>query len=134
MLSHERTIIFLRWALGATFLWFGVLKLFNASPVLEIIKNALPPVLGESQLFMLALSFAEIMIGVAFLANRLVKVAAIVMIIHLTIATIAVLFTQGFEPRFPVLSLAGEFVVKNLVLIAAGLILLPEKSAQSSKE
>lgn len=89
--------------------------------------------LGESQLFLFALSFVEVGIGVALLSNRFVKITAIVMIIHLLLATSSVLITQGFDPRFPVLSLAGEFVVKNLVLIAAGLILIVEKTSKSEK-
>lgn len=74
----------------------------------------------------------EILIGLSFLTNRLVKLAVLVMIVQLLIATISVLLTQGFDPRFPVLSLKGEFVVKNLVLMAAGFVLL--SSHQDKKE
>ena len=131
---HSRAILLLRLSLGLVFSWFGVLKLFNVSPVLEIIKHALPPMFGESQLFMFLLAFVEILIGIAFLSNRVVKIAALVMIAHLLIATVAVLFTQGFDPRFPVLSLAGEFALKNLVLIAAGCVLIAEKSEKKEDD
>ncbi len=123
---HTRSVILLRWALGVTFFWFGVLKLFNVSPVQDIISKAIPG-LGESQVLLFILAFIEILIGVAFLTNRFVKVVAIVMIVHLLITGAAVLVTQGFMPRFPVLSLAGENALKNLVLIAGGLVLLSEK-------
>lgn len=113
----------LRWALGITFLWFGILKLFNVSPVMQIIQNAMPDILSRSQLFFFVLAIIEIVIGVAFLINRYTKIAVVVMILHLIVATVSVLVTQGFDPRFPVLSIAGEFVIKNLVLISAGLIL-----------
>ena len=125
--SQERAFMLLRFALGVTFLWFGILKLFNASPVLDIIKKAVPAILSDSQLFFFALSALEILIGISFLTNRYTKVAAVVMIVHLLVVTVSVLITQGFDPRFPVLSLAGEFVVKNLVLMAGGLVLLADK-------
>lgn len=129
---HARAILCLRISLGIVFFWFGILKLFNASPVISIIEKALPPLLGESQLFMFILAFVEMLIGVALLANRFVKLAAGVMIVHLLVATGSVLFTQGFTPRFPMLSLAGEFVMKNLVLVAAGFVLISEKDEKES--
>src|SRR5258705_3464160 len=124
MLSYKRVVMLFRLSLGVTFFWFGLLKLFNVSPILNIIKQALPPVLGESQLFLFVLSAIEVVIGLAFLTNRYVKITSIVMIIHLAVDSLLVLFTQGFDPRFPLLSLPGEFVVKNLVLITAGLFLV----------
>lgn len=116
----------LRIALGIVFVWMGVLKLFNASPVEDILIKAIPG-LGESQLLLFVAAFLEILIGAAFLSNKFVKFAAIVMSVHLSILTLAILFTQGFAPRFPVLSLAGEHALKNLVFIAAGLLLVTEK-------
>lgn len=133
-LSQDRAIRILQYSLGVTFVWFGILKLFNSSPVLPIIKAAMPPVVAESQLFFFLLSLLEIVIGVGFLANRFVKIVAIIMIAHLLVATTSVLFTQGFDPRFPVLSLPGEFVMKNLVLMSAGLVLLSHHSVHKSKE
>lgn len=127
---HNRSVMFLRISLGIVFVWMGVLKLFNVSPVQEILANAIPG-LGESQLLLFAAAFFEILIGAAFLANKFVKIAAIVMAIHVLISTLAVLATQGFAPRFPVLSLAGEHALKNLVFIAAALVLLSEKEEET---
>lgn len=123
---QARSIFFLRVALGITFFWFGILKLFNASPVISVIKEAMPQQLVSLPMFFFLLALFEIMIGLALLANKFVKIGVIVMIGHLLIVTVAVLVTQGFDPWFPVLSLEGEFVVKNLVLIAGGFILLTE--------
>ncbi len=52
------------------------------------------------------------------------------MIAHLFVATASVLISQGFDPQFPILSLAGEFVLKNLVLIAGPIafFLMPPKA------
>ena len=122
---HTRSVMLLRLALGVTFFWFGILKLFNVSPMQEVIAKAFP-VIGESQFLLFLFALVEILLGVAFLANRFVRIAASLMIIWLLIVTLAVLVTQGFEPRFPVLSLVGEDVLKNLVFIAAGLVLLSE--------
>lgn len=134
LFSQRKAILLLRLSLGITFFWFGILKLFNASPVIGVIQKSLPPALAESQLFLLALALLEMVIGICLLINKLDRIAAAVMIGHLLIATISVLVTQGFAPRFPVLSFAGEFVIKNLVLIAAGFVLLTDKEIKKEDE
>lgn len=123
---HKHASLLLRVSLGIIFTWMGILKLFNVSPVQDSLTQAFPA-LGESQVLLFSAAFFEILIGAAFLANKFVKIAAAIMSIHLLIITTAVLITQGFAPRFPVLSLIGEHAIKNLVLIAAGLVLLSEK-------
>lgn len=128
MISHRLAITLLRASLAITFLWFGILKLFNVSPVLDIIVLALPPLLSQSQIFILTLAIVEIVIGILLLVNKFIKPTSLVMIVHLIIASLSVLATQGFAPNFPLLSLAGEFVTKNLVLIAAGFVLFAESS------
>ena len=123
MFTQKNTFIALRWSLGIVFTWFGVLKLFNVSPSLELIKQT-TPFFSESQFFLFLVSFIEILIGAALLMNRFVKAALIVMMVSVTLVSFTIFFTQGFSPRFPILSLAGELVLKNLVVVAAGLVLL----------
>lgn len=115
----------LRLTLALAFLWFGALKLADHSPALDMIHSSLPWDLGYHRWVIVAIGLVEVAIGLAFLTNRLVALAAAAMIGHLAVATGAVLITQGFDP-FPVLSIPGEFVIKNLVLMAAGLILLSQ--------
>ncbi len=129
---EEKTFTILRLSLAITFLWFGVLKFFNVSPVLPMIKIAMTPFITPTPLFLITLSLLEIVIGLALLLNKFVKSIVVIMILHLIVATLSVLITQGFEPRFPVLSLAGEFVTKNVVLMAAGLVLFFHNNPSNS--
>jgi putative oxidoreductase len=126
---HKRSMLLLRWALGIVFGWFGLLQIFNASPAQELLIKSIPG-LGGSQLLLFLVAFIEFLIGVALLSNRYIKIAVIVMILLLLIESVAVLITQGFDPRFPLLSLAGEFTLKNLVLMGGGLVLIAEKEEQ----
>lgn len=123
----------LRWSLAITFIWFGILKLIGVSPVLLIIQKAMPAFLGSSPLFLMGLAMGEIVVGLGLLFQKTTKIASILMIVHLTIASLSVLVTQGFKP-FPVLTLEGEFVVKNLVLIAAGYLLIVSKIEEKSEQ
>lgn len=120
--------LLLRITLSITFIWFGLLKLFEVSPVLLIIKKAMPDFMLHIPYFLTLLALAEIAIGIGILIPKLVRLTAVVMILHLAVATISVLVTQGFSPRFPLLTVEGEFVVKNIVFIAIAYILLRDNT------
>lgn len=94
------------------------------SPVAAIILSAVPQFLAAQPFFFFGLALFEIFIGIGLFFRRTAPYAAILMILHLLVATGSVLVTQGFSPSFPFLTLEGEFVIKNLVLIAAGIVIL----------
>ena len=127
MITSKRALTFLRITLGIYFLWVGILKLFANSPSLDLIQGSLPSEISTSQVFTFTVAFLEILIGGSYLSNRLDKVASVVMIVSVILVSVPVFIIQGFDPRFPVLSLGGELVLKNLILVGAGLVLLSER-------
>jgi uncharacterized membrane protein YkgB len=132
MITSKRALTFLRISFGIYFLWVGFLKLFANSPSLDLLQGSIPSAIGYSQAFTLTLSFVEILIGMSYLSNKLDRIASIVMIVSVILVSIPVFVFQGFDPRFPVLSLGGEYVLKNLILVAGGAILLSEKENPKS--
>jgi uncharacterized membrane protein YphA (DoxX/SURF4 family) len=124
-----KAFLLLRLSLGFVFLWFGVLKLFAAGDGLSVLQASLPQELAFSQLFSFFVSFLEILLGFSFLLNKFIKPSALVAFVYLLLTGGFILVSQGFDPRFPVLSSAGESAVKNLVLAAAALVLLSENGA-----
>ncbi len=128
----KKSLTILRVSLGICFVWFGVLKLFAVSYTLGILQSVLPSVLGHSQMFGFLVALIEIAIGISFLINKWDRIAALAMVIFVTIITVPILVTQGFDPRFPVLSIVGESAMKNLILIAGGLVLLSDKSVSTT--
>ncbi len=123
---HKRVLLFLRLSLGICFLWFGILKLFNSSTFLLSIHKAFPAI-AQFQLFTFIIAIVEIAIGTAYITNKFVKIISFVMIFLTLVVSIPVFVSQGFDPRFPVLSVVGEDVLKNLILISGGLVLISEK-------
>lgn len=114
----------LRCAFGIVFLWFGALKVIGVSPVGDFVAGTLPwfdrawlvPVVG---LF-------EVAIGVALITGRYLFLVCGVLVGHLAGTFLALLMQsevafQGGNPLL--LAASGEFVVKNLVFIAAALVL-----------
>lgn len=114
----------LRGSLAVVFLWFGVLKLLQASPVFDVIANSYP-FIAEYPVFYFLLAVFEIALGIGMLLRRFVRWAGWIMVGHLVFATLGVLFSpQAFTAGFPLLSVVGEFVIKNFVLIAAALAVI----------
>ncbi len=120
----------LRYSLGLVFLWFGLLKVFGASPVSRIILFAMPSFVADIPWFFLVLGLAEVAIGLGFFFRKTAPIASVVMILHLLVATISVLVTQGFSTGFPFLTIEGEFVIKNIVFIAAGIAVIGMKEKE----
>jgi uncharacterized membrane protein YkgB len=108
------------------YLWFGALKLFDVSPVVDVIRDAYPFFVSMPLMYRL-LAIVEVALGAGILIPRFARLSAFGMLIHLFFATFGVLLSpQAFLGGFPFLSIVGEFVVKNVVLIAALLLILRE--------
>jgi uncharacterized membrane protein YkgB len=113
----------LRIAMGIIFIWFGALKPFGLSPAEALVARATAwiPIPG----FLYVLAVWEVAIGVCFLYQPLVRWAVVLLFLHMP-GTMLPLITlpDTTWARFPVaLSLEGQYIVKNLVLISAGLVI-----------
>ena len=119
----SRGIALLRVALAVVFIWFGLLKVIGRSPVAELIARTVYWV--SPQFFVPLLGVWEILVGLGLLfavALRLTLLlfwlqmvgTFLVLVLHPEIAF------QGGNPFL--LTTEGEFVIKNLVLIAGGIV------------
>lgn len=118
------SIKILRISLGIIFLWFGLLKFSSYNPVFEILNGSFSFMASGIGLKLLA-AF-ETLIGLGLLFNVLPRLVHIVLVAHL-LGTFSVFFLAPelmFNQAFPFLTLGGEFVAKNLILLAAGLVVL----------
>ncbi len=114
----------LRISLGIVYIWFGVLKVMGTSPVVDLIKTTYPSF--PEPLFITFLGSWEIAVGIGLLFKLFLR--ATLASLWLQMAGIffgfflapAVYFSAG-NPLL--LSGNGEFVIKNLVLIAASLVI-----------
>lgn len=114
-----------RLSLGLVFVWFGALKAAGDSPVLALVSATLP--WAEPQLLMPVLGAVEILLGVGLLLGRAQRLLLLLLAAHLsgTFLTFVVAPDLIFQHGSPLLLTAdGEFVLKNLVLISAALLLV----------
>lgn len=122
------SMLLLRISVGIVFLWFGILKLLDASPVVPIITGAYP--FFPMPLTLYAIGITEAMLGLLLLTNKFVRVAVIGIWMEMGGILGAPLFNPSmfFSGNPLYLTLEGEFIVKNLVLLAATLVVYKEKA------
>lgn len=113
---------FLRLSLGVVLLWIGALKFVDPTPVVELLQASLPFLASAGFVYLLgALEVLAAILLIAGVALPLVGIfVAGLFVGTLTIFVIAPAVSYG-EAGFPKLTLAGEFLLKDLVLMAAAL-------------
>ena len=125
--ARLRVTFLLRLSLAMVFFWFGMLKLAGVSPVADLLRNSIPFLARFPYIELLGL--AEIVIAIGLVIERLANQAAALMILHLfcTLSVAIIAPTVVFAAGFPVLTMDGEFLAKNLVLITAGLVVISSR-------
>lgn len=114
----------LRASLGLVFVWFGALKIADATPAKELVAGTVPWL--DADWLVPALGWFELLIGVALISGYLLGWVCAVMVAHLcgTFLTLLMQPEVIFQRGNPLmLTMEGEFVAKNLVLITAALVL-----------
>jgi uncharacterized membrane protein YphA (DoxX/SURF4 family) len=113
----------LRVSLGVVFVWFGALKVLDVSPVSDLVADTVYWV--DPGWFVPVLGMAEIVVGSLLVVGRALRVALLVFGLQMigTALVFIVLPDIAFSDGNPLkLTVEGEFVVKNLVLLTAGLV------------
>jgi uncharacterized membrane protein YkgB len=113
----------LRTSLGIVFVWFGALKVFDISPVSALVARTVYWV--DPYLFVPALGALEMFVGLMLLVGRAMRLTLFLFVAQMlgTFLTFFVLPEVTFRDGNPLLlTVEGEFVVKNLVLISAAMV------------
>lgn len=118
---RKHSSLILRLSLGIVFVWFGALKVTGTSPVADLLEKTvwwLP-----SSATVLALGITEVVIGLGLIFRIAPRVILLLFTLQMigTFLTFFVVPGMMFEGNPLKLTVLGEFVVKNLVLLAAGL-------------
>jgi uncharacterized membrane protein YkgB len=113
----------LRISLGVVFVWFGLLKIFEVSPVSELVARTVYWV--DPDVIVPVLGAFEVTVGMLLLLGRALRLTLFLFVLQMlgTFLTFFVLPNVTFRDGNPfLLTVEGEFVVKNLVLISAALV------------
>lgn len=113
----------LRHSLGIIFIWFGALKVFGASPVETLVSDTLfwlPPTVAIR-----GMGALEILVGLGLMTGWAIRLTLLMFFLQMagTFAVFVILPGRMFLAGNPLLlTTEGEFVLKNLILVTAGLV------------
>ena len=116
-------ITFLRYSLGVIYIWFGILKPFGLSPAQELVENTVYW-FDNPKTFVPILGWWEVVIGLTMCIKPLIRVSIFLLFIQMpgTFLPLILLPEVCFN-NFPFgLTLEGQYIIKNLIIISAALV------------
>jgi uncharacterized membrane protein YkgB len=122
-------VTFLRVSLGIVFLWFGFLKFFpGISPAQDLAlrtMNILTFGMIPGGLAIVILAGWECLIGLGLLVNRWMRAVLLLLFVQMAGTLTPILFFPNeVFTRIPYApTLEGQYIIKNLVLISAGIVI-----------
>ena len=127
-LSHisKKAHIWLKYSFAIIFVWYGALKVHGTSPVQSLVENS-TNWLGINN-FSFYLGLWEILLGVCFLFKKTLKLGIFMLFLQFP-GTFFPLFLdpQDCFNHFPFgLTLQGQYIFKNIILIFAALVIVGE--------
>jgi uncharacterized membrane protein YphA (DoxX/SURF4 family) len=122
-------ILFLRISIGIVFLWFGVLKFFpGLSPGEDLAIQTMKKLsfgLIPGNILIYSLAILETIIGFGLIFRIFLRITLLLLFLQMIGAFMPVfLFPGEVFLYFPyALTLEGQYIVKNLVIISAGMVI-----------
>jgi len=119
--------VLLRWSVGIIFLWFGALKFFQgASPAESLAIDTIRLLTFgwfSDALIINGLALWEVVVGIGLITGFFLREIILLLFLQMlgTLSPIF-LFPEEVFVQIPfVLTLEGQYIVKNLVLMSAGI-------------
>ncbi len=114
---------FLRVSMGIVFIWFGALKFTGISPANELVAQTVywfPP-----EVFIPVLGWWEVIIGSCLLIRPLIRAAIFLLLVQMPGTMLPlVLLPEVCFTKFPFgLTMEGQYIIKNLILISAAIVI-----------
>ena len=112
----------LRVSLGIVFIWFGALKPFGDSPANEVITKTI--YWFDPDIFIPILGYWEMLIGICLLYTPLIRFGLFLLALQMPGTFLPLVLRPEIcfiEVPFN-LTLEGQYIIKNLVLIGAAMV------------
>lgn len=112
----------LRYSLAVIFIWFGLLKPLGSSPANDLVARTV--YWFRPEIFLPILGWWEVLIGVCLLFRPLIRAGLFLLFLQMPGTFLPlVLLPEVCWERFPLeLTMEGQYIVKNLVLITAAIV------------
>ena len=106
------------------FIWFGLLKPFGISPAQELVENTVYW-FDDKATFVKFLGWWEVAIGVTICFRPLIRISILLLFLQMPGTFLPlVLLPEVCFTDFPYgLTLEGQYIVKNLIIISSALVI-----------
>ena len=124
LLARKAYPMVTRSALFVVFFWFGLIKLLGVSPATGMAMALTARTVGIAHFGLMFNSLAvfECVIGVLFLIPRAVRIVLGLLCIHLAVVCAPLVLVPGYTwQEVMVPTMDGQYIIKNLLIIAAGI-------------
>ena len=113
-----------RFSIAVVFIWFGMLKVLGLSPAGALVHGLFEASIHFVSFasFYTLFAWFEVVIGVLFLFPKMTRVVMPLLLIHMitTFGPLVLLPSESWS-AFMVPTLVGQYIIKNLVIIAAAM-------------
>jgi len=113
-----------RIAIFVIYVWFGMLKVLGLSPAGSLVHDLFNATIHfmSFDTFYILFAWFEVLIGVMFLVPKFTRYVLPLLLIHMVTTFLPLIFLPGEAwSGFMVLTLPGQYIVKNLVIIAVAM-------------
>lgn len=114
-------LIVARLSLFVVFFWFGFIKLIGASPASPLAESLTAKTVGLEyfQILFTVIALLECLIGLLFLFPKAVRITIPLLFFHMIVVSAPLLLVPGMTwQAFLIPTLEGQYIIKNLVVIA----------------
>ena len=117
-------ILLLRYSLAMIFIWFGLLKPLGISPAQELVENTVYW-FDNKATFVNFLGWWEVVIGFTMCFRPLIRISIFLLFLQIPGTFLPlVLLPEVCFTDFPYgLTLEGQYIVKNLIIISSALVI-----------
>lgn len=120
---EKHSVNLMRVTLAIIYIWFGALKIFGMSPAGDLVEKTV--FWFKPEIFIPVLGICEVVIGIGLLIKRFIPYTILFLLLHMaaTLVPFFILKSSCFKafPYEP--TLVGQYIIKNLVLVAGALVI-----------
>jgi uncharacterized membrane protein YkgB len=132
---NRHALFFLHISIGIIYLWFGVLKFFHGySPAEDLAINTINKLtfgVIPEPLNITLLATWECALGIFLIVEKWLRTALVLLLIHMVCTFTPLLFFPSVSFKFAPygFTLVGQYIMKNIIIICAAVILWPQKKS-----
>ncbi len=135
MTLKQTSILLCRIALFVVYFWFGFLKIIGQSPASAMVHDLLNQMMPfvSFPVFIVLFGLFEVLIGLLFIIPGLERLAVVLFFLHIFTTALPLFVLPEVWNRAFVPALEGQYIIKNLALVACVVTIYSSVSTRKSK-